>query len=495
MAAAQQTTGPVEDDVLRSTRAGPMVVRGSVVRGAGYVVGVLVQAAISVFLLRYLGVVQFGEFVTVMSLIAIVNSISDAGLGAIGARELALRSDPDDRLRLLGNLIASRMVLTPLGVAGAVIFAIGAGYDGTLVLGTLVAGIGLVFVSVQTTMMLPLFVDLRIVKLTAFEVARQVISMLGIVVLVVVGASLLPFFAVQVPAGLLLLAATPFALRPVAGLRPRFDRAEWRMLFREALPVAISLTVNAIYFRVLVILMSLLASATATGLYATSFRIFELAFGIPSLVLVVALPMLSAVAQDERRFAYVIQRMVEAGLIAACFLTLLVVILAEPAINILGGAEYADAVPLVRIQAFALIPVFLGQICQLGLISIHRQVATTIANGISLVVVTGLGVVFIEQWGATGAAVSAVIAESVLAVAMLALFSAARARPHFGFLWKPALAGALAASTLFIPGLPPGVGAAGATAAFAVAIWVTRAVPDEVLHALGRGWLATKREG
>jgi O-antigen/teichoic acid export membrane protein len=337
--------------------------------------------------------------------------------------------------------------------------------------------------------MLPLFVDLRIAKLTAFEVARQVISMLGIAVLVVVGASLLPFFAVQIPAGLLLLAATPFALRPIAGLRPRFDRAEWRMLIREALPVAISLTMNAIYFRVLVILMSLLATATATGLYATSFRIFELAFGIPSLVLVIALPVLSTAAgEDERRFAYVIQKMVETGLVAATFLVLSLILLAQPAIEVLGGEEYAGAASLLRIQAFALLPVFLGQICQLGLISVHRQVATTIANGIGLVVVIGLGIAFIELWDDTGAAICAVIAESVLAIAMMTLLARARtsARPHLGFFWKPALAGALGAAVLLVPGIPSVADAVIGLPLFVAVVWLTKALPDEVFDAWGR---------
>lgn len=492
MAGAEQRTSAAGADVLRSPQAAPLVIRGGVVRGGGYAIGVLVQAVISVFLLRYLGVVEFGQFVTVVSLLAIVNMISEAGLGAIGGREMALRSDPEERRRLLGNLIGSRIVLTPLGVAGAVAFALLAGYDSALVLGTVLAGIGLILLSVQGTMLIPLSVDLRIVELTAFEVARQLISMLGIVVLVVAGASLLAFFAVQIPAGLLLLAATPLALRPVAALRPRFDRAEWRLLFRETLPVAISLAMNAIYFRVLVILMSLLASATATGLYATAFRIFELAFGIPALVLSVALPVLTTAAADnEGRFAYVIQRMVEVGLLAAFLLVLLIVILAGPAIEILGGAEYAGAAPLLRIQAFALIPVFLGQICQLGLIAIHRQLATTIANGIGLVVVVGLGIALIERWDATGAAAAAVVAESVLAAAMLVLFSRARpaARPRFGFLWKPALAAGLAAATLLIPGLPAAGDALAATAVFCVVIWLTRAVPDEVFHAWGLGRL------
>ena len=134
------------------------------------------------------------------------------------------------------------------------------------------------------------------------------------------------------------------------------------MLVREALPIAVSLVMSAIYFRVLIILLSLIATAEETGLFATSFRIFEIVFAIPMLVLSVALPVLAVAQADRSRLRYVLQRMTEVAAIAAVFLAVLIVIVAEPVRELVGGAEYSDAAPILQIQAFALIPVFLGQV-------------------------------------------------------------------------------------------------------------------------------------
>jgi O-antigen/teichoic acid export membrane protein len=100
----------MEGDVLHTPAAGRLVIRGAAVRGLGYGVGVLLVAAASVFLLRYLGVEDFGRFATIMSLIAIVSGVTDAGLTAVGARDIPLRPR-SAQPRLLANLLGLRLLL------------------------------------------------------------------------------------------------------------------------------------------------------------------------------------------------------------------------------------------------------------------------------------------------------------------------------------------------------------------------------------------------
>ena len=483
----------MERDLLRAPEAGRLVIRGAAVRGLGYGAGVLLVAAASVFLLRYLGVAEFGRFATIMSLIAIASGVTDAGLTAVGARDLPLRPRVAQP-RLLANLLGLRLLLTPLGVLGATVFALVAGYDDELVLGTLLAGAGLVLVNAQATMMLPLQVDLRIGRLTAAEVMRQALTVAGIVALVAAGASLLPFFAVPVIVGVGVLAASPLLVGPNLVFRPALERSEWRSLLREALPLAASLVMSVIYFRVLIILVSLISTAKETGLYATSFRVFEILFGLPTLVLTVALPVLAVAHDDRARLRYVLQRMTEVGAIAAAFLAVLIVIVARPMIELLGGSEYADAAPILRIQAFALAAVFLGQVWQLALISIRRQSALVLANGVALVLVLALGIPLVAAYDAIGAAIAAVVAEAALATALFVLLSRADAalRPGLEFLWKPALAAVLMAACLLVPGLPVAVMALLGTVVFALAIWFTRALPAEILEAFRQGTAPTR---
>ena len=138
--------------------------------------------------------------------------------------------------------------------------------------------------------MMPLSIELRMGAITLLETLRHALTLVGVAVLVLAGASLLPFFGVQVAVGVAVLLLTPFFVVGVVGMRPTIDRATASALLRESLPLAAALAMNVIYLRLLVILVSVQTDEFETGLFATSFRIFEILLGIPTLVLAVALP-------------------------------------------------------------------------------------------------------------------------------------------------------------------------------------------------------------
>jgi O-antigen/teichoic acid export membrane protein len=474
-------------DLLSTPEAGGRVIRGAAVRAAGYAAGTLFGAVGSFFLLRHLGVQDFGRYATVTALLAIVQGISDGGLTAVGSRELALLGD-EERARLMRNLVTLRLTITPIGVLLATGFAIVAGYDRQMVLGTLLGGIGVVFIITQTTMAMPLVVNLQLVRLTIFEVAKGALNLVAIVLLVLLGARLLPFFAAQAVTGAALLAVAPFVVRARGSLAPGYDPALVRPLLREALPLAVALVMNVVYFRVLMIIMSLLASKHEVGLFATSFQVFTVIWSLPLVVLSSALPLLAVAGRDDDdRLRRGLQSITEVGLATGVFLSLVVYALAVPAIRLLGGAQFAGAAPVLQIQAFALVPVFLGQAWQLGLLSVRRQSALIWANAIALVAVIVVGTVFVSAWSSRGAAVAAVIAETLLAA--LVYFFLRRARPDsaptLGRTPRILLAALPAYAVLAIPA-PWAVQLVLSCAIFVAGCLVGRALPPELLFALRR---------
>jgi Na+-driven multidrug efflux pump len=121
-----------------------------------------------------------------------------------------------------------------------------------------------------------------------------------------------------------------------------------------------------------------------------------------------------------------------------------------------------------------------------------------VVSGVGFVLVVILGVALVRVWGAEGAAVAAVISESVLAVLSFSLLWWRRpaTRISLGFVWRPAVAGGVAALMLLVPGLPTGATAVIAAVVFALVALAVRAVPEEVLEAMHLGRLtalATRR--
>lgn len=478
-------TAAGETDVLRTGEAGGKVIRGGVLRGAGYAAGIVLGAGTSVLLLRHLGVEDFGRYGIVIALIGIVSAVTDAGLTAVGSRELAILP-PSQRPALMRNLVGLRIALTLAGVLVAVGFAALAGYDGVVVAGTAVAGFGVLLLNTQSTLMMPLSIELRMGAITLIETLRHALTLAGVAVLVLAGASLLPFFGVQIAVGLVVLALTSIFVAGVAGMRPAIDRRVARGLLRESLPLAAALAMNVIYLRLLVILVSVQTGETETGLFATSFRVFEILLGVPTLVLAVALPLLAvAGAEDRDRLRYALQQLTEAAVGASLLLVLVTVVLAEPAIVLLGGEDYRDAAPILRVQAFALLGVFVSQVWTLGLVSLRRQRDVAVANGIALAVVIVLGVVLVGAYEGVGGAVAAIVTETLLALVLLFFLNRAggNVAPRLGFLPRPLAAGAAGALVALVP-LSPWLAAPLAAVAFLAVGYAVGAIPPEIVPAL-----------
>jgi O-antigen/teichoic acid export membrane protein len=473
--------------VLTSPEAGGKAIRGGAIRAVGYGVGLLLTAVASVFLLRHLGVVRFGQYTTVIAIVTIVQGVTDAGLTLVGQREY-VHADAARRRTLLADLVGIRLVLTPLGVAVGVLFAVVAGYPNALVTGTLLAGVGVVLAVLAATLTLPLSVDLRYGAVTATDLARQLVIVAGIVALVAAGAGLVPFFVVYVAAGAVAVLVALAFVGVRGWVAPRFVWRDWSPLLRAAAPVALSSVVNVTYVRTLIILASLLATAEQTGLFATSYRISEILLGVPQLMIGAAFPILvHSGAADEQRLAYVLQRMGEAALLGGLGVGLVRAGGAAPIVEVLGGSEYADAASVVRIQSVAIAAAFFTQLGTFGLVAVHRQRALLLVNALALGTVLMLGFTLIPLLEADGAALAASVGETLLALAAMALLVRARPalRPDLRYVPKLLLAAAAGGACVLLP-LPDAVAAVLALLVYGAMAWGLRAVPVELLEAFVR---------
>jgi O-antigen/teichoic acid export membrane protein len=477
-----------ERDLLDTPQAGPTTIRGSLLRFAGYGAGVLLSVVSISFLIRHLGVGDFGRYVTVISLITIVGGVTDAGLATIGVREYALRVG-ESRDTLMRNLIGVRLVLTTVGVLAATAFAALAGYGSALVLGTILAGAGLVLATTQATLAVPLSATLRLGSVTALDLLRQVLLVAGILALIAVGAGLVPFFALQVPLGAVLLLGTAALVRGAMPLRPAFDRGEWRLLLRGVLPYAAATAIGSIYLRVTVIAMSLLASELQTGYYATAYRVMEVIIAVPTLVVGATLPVLSRAARDDQdRLHYVLQRLLDATLIVGVGIAIAVAFGAPFAIKVLAGGKSDPSIAVLRIQAVSIVTAFVTTSWAYGLLSLHRHGSILAYSVAALLGGLTLTAVLVPALDAKGAAIAYVGGELIVMVLAYALLMRAMPTLRFSLRVPLRVAGAAAAAGLvaLAPGLPSVVAATAATVIYLVVLFVLRGIPEELMNAFGR---------
>jgi O-antigen/teichoic acid export membrane protein len=478
--------------VLDTRRAGGLIIQGGLIRGAGYVLNTLLALLGVALVTRHLGVADFGTFQTIVSLITVVGTVTDAGMAALGVREYAQRVGTD-RDRLMRTLLGLRLALTLLGVAIATVIALAVGYDWDLVLGTALAGLGLALIVVQTTLTIPLAAELRNVALTLVDVLRQALTVGAYIALVVIGAGVAGFLGATVPVGIVLVIVAAALVRGRVSPRPSLDLAAWGELLRAAAAFAMATAVGVIYLYTSQILTAAVTDARDTGLFAASFRVFVVVALVPGLLITVAFPLLSRAARDDHeRLAYAVQRLLDTTLVLGLGAALGVALGAPVIIDVMAGSSFEDAVPALRIQAITLVATFIIAPLGFALLSLHDHRGILVVNVVALTVMLASVGALASAFGPEGAAAGTVIGEATLGAGyLLALRSTAPdVSPGFERAWRSLVAAAPGFALLAVPGLPALVAVVLGLALYALLLVVLRAVPDELLEPIRR-----RREG
>ncbi|HZS31245.1 MAG TPA: oligosaccharide flippase family protein [Gaiellaceae bacterium] len=481
------TDGDLHPDVLDLPAAGRVAIRGGIVRTVGYFVGTAVGIVSTIVLLRYLGAGDYGRYATVISIAAVTGALADAGVAVVSQRDFATLRGEAERRELQAHVAGLRIVLAPAAAVIAVTFALVAGYDRTMVEGVAIGALGVLLVDLWQTALLPATTQLRFGILTTAGLVRDVVTGLGLLGLVLAGATLLPFLAVPTIAALAVLVFA-LSVAGVSSIAPRFSWQRWRPLLIDALPLGIATVIGSVYLRLLLIIVSLATGRTDTGLYALSNRVLQVLATGAAIAFSSAFPILARASgdEDEERLAFALQQLFEVAVFLAVAGALIFAIAARPIAVLLGGSGYAGAARALRIQAFAMFGTFLGLVWLPALVAVHRQRARIAVSLCGLAMAAVAGGPLIVFFGITGAAVAAVLGEATIAAAGLTALVRARPalRPKLGAAATLLACGAVSAWPAFVSAIPAGPAACLAVAMFVALAWFSGALPRDVVRAV-----------
>lgn len=473
------------EDLLATSQAGPTAVRGGAMRVASFLGGSLVSVGSAALLFRHLGVVDTGRYTTALSLGAVVTGFTDLGLTAIGMRELAVLRG-EQRARLARSLLGIRLLLTTLGVILITAFAYLV-YGRLLALGVLIAGAGILVQNVQTTLAVPLMAELRFGWISALDLSRQLMIAGLIVVLVVLGAGLLPFLATAGVAAAVVLVPTAALARRIIPLRPSFGMREWRNLIGPVLTYSVAVAAGTLYFRVAIVLVSVLAGARQLGYFSVSFRVVEVLFTIPGLLVGAAFPIFARAArEDPARLGYALSRVFEVSLLVGAWIALSLAVGAHLAIEVVGGARFLPAVGVLAIQGVAVGATFVSAVWGYGMLSLHLHRLILVYNLSMLALVAVVVAILVPLDGAQGAAIGTTAVELLGAIVsgVLLIWRRPHLAPRLRVLPRVAIAAALGATPALAGDLDVVVRVILSTIIYAVVLVALKALPTELYDAV-----------
>ena len=138
----------------------------------------------------------------------------------------------------------------------------------------------------------------------------------------------------------------------------------------------------------------------------------------------------------------------------------ILVVGAEPIIHVFAGASYDKAIPVLRIQAFALLGGSLTQAWLYAVVAVRGERSLVVVNAIALASVAVLGAILIPTAHAIGASAAAVAGETIMALAVATALTRFRPqlRPSAAHVGRLLLATGVGLLAALLP-IPPAVAA------------------------------------
>jgi lipopolysaccharide exporter len=361
----------------------------------------------------------YGEFSLALSLATIGEALMDFGIHQVTIRAIA--RERDSARHIFRNTLALK-VLSGIGmfvVLGLIAVVLYPKADLRLTCLLMLVGAGLrsYLLTIRGVLIgLERFGDECLVV-----VGDRVILVVAVGAALLSGAGLVGLGVVFVLARVVSVAGG-FALtaRQVGAPEPAFDRALWRTLPLDALPLGAFLIVLNVYNYVDTLFLGAMRDAGEVGYYSAAYRIYEGTTYVPAILASVWTPRLAHLWEADRvAHGALLRRGLGLTTLLAGALSLVVWSLAPWLLTTVFGADAVASVPALRILSTGLVFVFAIWMLHAAAISVFEQRLLLQTTVIGVVVNSGLNLWLIPRYGRDGAAWATVAGEALTLALLL----------------------------------------------------------------------------
>lgn len=411
------------------------------------IIGVALSLVNIGFIARYLGQQGFGEYSLILTFLSIFNILADLGLYSLMTREIS-RPDADEK-KIASNIFTLRVAI----LFGFLILAIVSvwlfPYPVRVKLGVSLVTIAILFLSASQVLMGIFQKYLKTDRAALSEIIGRAIQ-LGLVVLFVsLDFGFFSILIALITGAFLIFVLNFFFARKYIPLTLAFDFSYWKEILKMSFPIAVSIVLTLIYFKIDSIFLSLGFINRSSGnpisdvgIYNIAYKVLEGAIFFPAMFIGLIMPLLSKYAfSDREQFKKIFQKILDILIIFIVPLIIGLLILSLPIVVLIGGKEFDVSAPVLQILSFAIGFIFLGNLFGVSIIALNKQKigAWIYFSGMIFNIVTNL--VFIPRYSYIGAASTTVATEFLVTVLMIILISRTiHYFPHFKIL-KPLIAG------------------------------------------------------
>jgi O-antigen/teichoic acid export membrane protein len=394
------------------------IARNTSVQAGAEVLGKVASLAFFVVMARELGQDGFGAFTFALSLALLTTAVAGLGLDDLIGRDVS--REPAIAPRLMTDALLARAASGALAIVAAVAIAWigGSDADTRLAVALLAFAAALETASKVFHATFQGLDDLR--PVAAALILQRIFTAVVGVALLFAGQGLVTMAAVYLAGAVLAQAYIALRLHR-RGVRPerRPSAARSALLVRASAALGITVVLDTVLFRIDATMLSFMKTDEDVGIYGAAYRLLESTLFLSWAFVAALLPTLSRLSATT---SPPVGQVYELGtkLIVAALLPLGTgfVLFAEPVVDALYGAEYAEAVGAVRLLGGAAALYGIAYLSASTLLAQRRQAVLPWATGAVLAVNVTLNLVLIPPLSYDGAALATSISELLLAVVL-----------------------------------------------------------------------------
>ena len=401
---------------LKTPSKGVQIFRNFGFLTIGKIIGDLFTFLFFVVLSRTFGEEGIGQYSFAMALTGFFAVFSDFGLYPFTIKEISRHTSSFEDY--YGRIFSLRLILSTaiFGVLLLVLPFLPFPYESKLIIAVIgayqvisrvVEGISATFVAREDTHLAGLI-----------EVSSKATAAMAGIAVVMAGGSLVTALAILPTVALGSLFVAYWIVTKKYG-RPKLTTSfsSLKRLLRESTPYALSLFLFQLYSRIDVVLLGFLLGAAAAGVYNVAYRVVFLLLFIPHFAAMAIFPTASkSYLYSMKDFKSLYRKSLNLIILIGVPATSGLFLIAPDLINLIFGKNFAESATVLRILCGLLFLACLNRFMGVFMMSCDRQVERTRCQWKAACVNVLGNLLLIPIFGFKGAAVTALISETLLII-------------------------------------------------------------------------------
>jgi len=375
----------------------------------------ILPALLFIYIARKLGDEDFGKLSFAYSFAGICFIAADFGLSTILIRNVSRQKELTREY--VGNILALKAVLSLICVSVIGIFILFTDYPADVIIILMIFGGVMFFKALVDFFCAVLNAHERMDIEALIKGANHAILFLSGTVVLTVGCGL---------SGLANVFLIVYLISSIIGfymvyviiveIRPCLNLSFWKQILRESLPLALTVIFTVIYFKIDVVMLSLIRGDNSEiGWYSAAMRLIELVGILPALIVSALFPIVSGLYKESLdSLRNVFKTSFRYLLAIALPIAVGTLLLSEHLICTIYGEEYVKTIPALKILSLAIIFIFVNYILMNILVAVDRQKTNAVMAGTCVFVNIAMNMWLIPHYGYLGAGTATVITELVL---------------------------------------------------------------------------------